>query len=358
MQPSSRTSLLIDKSRIEHNLNYFAQMHPLSKITPVLKANAYGHGMKEIVSIIDGSFDYFAVATLDECQPYLGCKTTFKILHGPMSVQELQLDNKVVFVIGLDSQLEMIDEYGRCRCQRYWLKVDLGLNRLGFSIERARKILTRYPNLFAGILGHLGAVDRYPDLSFHQGHLLQSLAKQFNIPLSLENTEGFARWGSSSIGDYVRLGLAFYGYSKELKLPLLPIAQLHSRVLKTFSGGNKLMGYDWTERTDAPVCLASIGYGDGLSPHLSGMVIDNERYRLKDPVMMDLCYLELLSKEPTSSICWFGRNPESLINIAKYLRVKPYVVLTQLTHRVKRVMVNSSVLSSQSPQFKQEILCS
>lgn len=337
-----RTSLYLDSSRVRSNIKALSKLHPQRFITPVLKANAYGHGIDKILSLIDGQFDTVAVATLEEAKPFIDSKSTFKILHGPMSVEELAYDNKVYFVIGRAQQLKMISHYNNAAAHRYWLKVDLGLNRLGFSLSDAREILNTTPQLWRGIVGHLGAVDVYPDLSSHQAYQLKALASEFNLPLSLENTEGFSRWKNSPIGHYVRLGLVFYGYTKNSSLPVLPIGTLRSKMIKTFPRGSKLMGYEWSHRTANPVSLVSIGYGDGLSPHLTGYVLNKGGVRVRDPLMMDLCYLEHLNEAPKNNyIEWFGHRADELLAMSKYLNVKPYVILSQLTNRVSRQVVES-----------------
>ena len=338
-----RTSLYLSPSRIKNNIKVLAKLHPQRFITPVLKANAYGHGLDKLLPIIDGQFNTLAVATFDEAKPYIGSRSTFKILHGPMSADELVYDDKVYFVIGRSQQLQMIHHYSHCTAKRYWLKVDLGLNRLGFSLTDAQEILKSNPHLWTGIVGHLGAVDIYPELSFHQAKELKNLAAKFNLPLSLENTEAFSKWQKCSLGDYIRLGLAFYGYTKDASLSVQPIASLRSKIIKVFPKGSKLIGYDWTHRAVNAVSLVSVGYGDGLSPHLTGYILSEGRLKVRDPFMMDLCYLEHV-KDPQKNnyVEWFGQSAAQLLSMSKYLNVKPYVILSQLTNRVAREVVETS----------------
>ena len=162
---TKRATFLLSSQRFTHNLKVLGQYHPITKLTPVLKANAYGHGIAQILSMMkDGPLKTYAVTTLAECFPYLSGSLTPHILHGPMSIDELKYDDKVQFVIGLPWQIKMLQTYGKARQKRYWLKVELGLNRLGFSVDQARSLLRAHPNLWYGIYGHLGAIVQYPQL--------------------------------------------------------------------------------------------------------------------------------------------------------------------------------------------------
>lgn len=343
-QFSSRSCFLIDAERLDSNIKYLQTLVGPAKIIPVLKANAYGHGLAEISSYLSGSFDYFAVATLSECAQYLGRKTRFQILHGPLSAQELRYDHQVDFVISLPWQLDLIQAQYQERPQSYWLKVDLGLNRLGFSLDRAKALLATFPRLWKGIIGHLGAVQCYPELSYQQASTLRKIAKDYGLPLSLENSEGALFFAAEKRvqGDYVRLGLSLYGYSPFEKKRIQPIGKLVSRVLKTFPRGEKIMGYNWQHTCSFPVSLCAIGYGDGLSPNLCGALIDSGRFRVEEPMMMDLSYLSHQTKIAAQSVTWFGEEQQDLLSLARYLKVKPYVLLSQLQSRLERVMINSS----------------
>lgn len=345
---TKRASFYLCSQRFVHNLQIFGQYHPISKLTPVLKANAYGHGIAHILAMMQGGpLTTYAVTTLAECFPYLSGSLTPHILHGPMSIDELKYDDKVQFVISLPWQIKMLQTYGKARKKRYWLKVELGLNRLGFSLEQARSLLRTHPDLWCGIYGHLGAIVQYPQLCRQRASQLKQLAKEFSLPLSLENTEGLAVWNQGLFGDYIRLGLSFYGYAKGKPAGLLPLGRLVCPILKTFPSRRRLVGYDWYERTQGAISLVALGYGDGLSPHLTGALIDSDAFKVCSPMMMDLCYLEHQNDKVSDDrqiITWFGRSCQELHSLASYLKVKPYVLLSQLSTRVLRCYNNNGVL--------------
>lgn len=346
MSTAYRSVLDLCQERFNSNMRLFEQVHSLSKITPVLKAYAYGHGLEQLLHLMKGyPFKNFAVTSLEECLTVLN-KTTFipQILHGPSSASALLYDKQVEFVISLPDHIKWLSVHTDPKPGSYWLKVDLGLNRLGFSLSEARSLLKNYRHLWKGLFGHLGAIEKYPELSRHQAHTLKALAVEFDLPLSLENSEGLGAWHQDLVGSYLRLGLSFYGYSKGSFPQLKPLARLYTPLIKKFAASPKLMGYDWKNRSSKQVYLTPFGYGDGMSPHLAGAKIQNDRFKILAPVMMDLCYLEdqfstselNCSSHEIQYACWFGHSPEELFKLAEYLNVKPYVLLAQLTRRIYR----------------------
>lgn len=360
-----RSVLYLCNERFKFNMSQFEKTHPLEKMTPVLKANAYGHGIENLLNLMKNyRFKSYAVTTIDECLAFLNhSEIKPQILHGPTCANSLDYDKKVEFVISLPEHLKWLSMHHHAQRHSYWLKVDLGLNRLGFSLSQARILLRTYRHLWKGLFGHLGAIEQYPEISRHKALSLRALADEFDLALSLENSEGLGHWHKHLVGTHVRVGLSFYGYAKGSFGPLLPLARLYSPLIKKFSDQARLVGYDWKSRSTQCVYLTPLGYGDGINPHIQGACINNQTLKVLGPVMMDLCYLEQTSQPlplfksgcDLDYACWFGHKADDLYKLAQHLQLKPYVLLAQLAHRLQRT-TDTNIFSTENVQGTHESL--
>ncbi|HEY3859195.1 MAG TPA: alanine racemase, partial [Gammaproteobacteria bacterium] len=133
---SRATGALIDLGALRHNLRRVRELAPRSRIMAVVKANAYGHGLAIAAQALADA-DAFAVASLDEAQIVrrAGLSNPIVLLEGVFSEAELEEASKwdCEFVVHDDYQLKLIEKSGLKDELTVWLKVDTGMNRLGFA---------------------------------------------------------------------------------------------------------------------------------------------------------------------------------------------------------------------------------
>ena len=140
----------INLSAIRKNLKKIKSLSKGSLIYPVVKANAYGHGYKEVVKEIENLVNGLSVASTEEAFEIR--KITNKsilCMEGPYDKKEFDLliKNKIDLVIHSKRQIEFIKSIGRFPKEtKVWIKVDTGMNRLGFKEE---EIIDAYKQLQA-----------------------------------------------------------------------------------------------------------------------------------------------------------------------------------------------------------------
>ncbi len=298
---SRRAWASIDLNALRKNLTRVRSLCPISKIYPIIKSNAYGHGMKQAAHALQKSHTNiagFGVATVDEAlslrkfndeQPIL-------LLNGFMTVEELQecLLNRIEPVVHSGYQVELIEQlfsdeiYGEHR--KFWVKYNTGMNRLGMDCELSRESflkLQAFPGTSLILMSHFACADD-PDNAESTARTRQQLqdlialrsdlvtASHQGVYCSMAASAGVLHWPDSHL-DVVRPGVMLYGSSPMVHetgedLGLRAVMRLSSRLItiRTLQAGDAI-GYGATYVCDqeTKVGTVSIGYGDGY-PRTAG----------------------------------------------------------------------------------------
>jgi len=138
--------IVIDKQALKHNFRRVKELAPKSKIMAIIKADAYGHGLIRVAKTLSEA-DAFGVASLEEAEQIRSAsiKTPIVLLEGPHKaidlsrIVQLQLD----IVIHNDFQLEMLEQATVDEPLQVWLKIDTGMHRLGFPVDKVSDVLQR-----------------------------------------------------------------------------------------------------------------------------------------------------------------------------------------------------------------------
>jgi len=129
-------SATIDTGALRHNLQIIKQRAPKSRVMAVIKANAYGHGLTTVARALD-SADAFAVARVDEglALRKAGIKTPVVLLEGVLDREQLDAAAEAGFelVVHCREQIELLSAATQGTHFKVWLKLDSGMNRLGFK---------------------------------------------------------------------------------------------------------------------------------------------------------------------------------------------------------------------------------
>ena len=141
--------LIVDSSKIISNISRLKSLiSSESKFMFIVKSNAYGHGLKEIVRKLESYVDAFGVVRMEEA--ILVRKATSKpilLMQGIYTESEIKTakENNIQVVIHKMSQFELIgkndSELG------LWIKINTGMNRLGLSQEELKLVYKK------GIIG-------------------------------------------------------------------------------------------------------------------------------------------------------------------------------------------------------------
>ncbi|HET7308118.1 MAG TPA: alanine racemase [Gammaproteobacteria bacterium] len=357
---------LIDLGALRHNLARVRALAPASRVMAVVKANAYGHGLS-IVARALADADAFAVACIEEALAVrqAGLTQPVVLLEGVGSADALDaaLANHFEVVIHDPSQLPLLARLREADALTVWLKVDTGMNRLGFPVAAARDVWQRLSALPGvrqpiGLVTHLAnADDPADDFSRVQIERFNVIAADLPGPRSIANSAGVAAWPASHVG-WVRPGIMLYGASPLLKsvgpdLGLSPVMTVSTRLIaiKQLGVGDRVgYGGSWVAPEAMPIGIAAIGYGDGYPRHApSGtpVLINARRQQLVGRVSMDMIAVDLRGNDAVvgDPVTLWGRGLP-VEEIARAAGTIPYELLCGVTQRVKFKAVNDAVASA------------
>lgn len=303
---------VIDTAALRANLQAVRTRAPGSRVMAVVKANAYGHGLV-MTAVGLSQADAFAVARLEEgiMLREAGITRPIVLLEGVYSAEQLleAAVHRFEVVVHDPLQLALLEAFRGSFRFIAWLKVDTGMNRLGFRPEdfaaalmRLRAISTPLREL--RILTHLARADeRNVAMTASQVRRFRALTGGLGLATSIGNSAGIFGWNDAS-GDWVRPGLALYGVSpfadvRGEALGLRPVMTLESAIigLRRVPQG-ETVGYAgaWTAARDSRIAIVAGGYGDGMLRSLrdgAPVLIDGRRAALVGRVSMDMIAVDV-----------------------------------------------------------------
>ena len=294
-EPRKRVWATIDTQALQKNLARVRSLCPESKIIPVIKADAYGHGMEQIARAIINSHTAiaaFAVATMAEALALhqLELDVPILLLPGFADEQELGLciGAGIETVVHSPYQVTILQDRVEsdvlAGVPRLWVKLNSGMNRLGFSSAEcveAYHTLRGFPEVELVLMSHLACAD----------DLLGAIASEFTSKqiaefnrvrdqLAQESGRAVVCSMAASAGilglpeahyDYVRPGVMLFGASPLTdetgeELGLLPVMTLHSRLIainEVAAGDSVGYGATYVCDRETRVGVIVIGYADG-----------------------------------------------------------------------------------------------
>src|SRR5450830_1948718 len=136
----------IHTAALRHNLARARLAAPDAKVWAIVKANAYGHGIERVFEGLRAA-DGFALLDLDEAQRVraLGWRGPILLLEGAFELRDLELCSRLDLwhTVHCDEQIDMLASHKTKVAQRVFLKMNSGMNRLGFTPQRYRAAWTR-----------------------------------------------------------------------------------------------------------------------------------------------------------------------------------------------------------------------
>lgn len=357
---------------LQHNLDRVRHYAPAAKIMAVIKANGYGHGLVRIAQALQ-NVDGFAVARVDEGIRLrnAGIKNRIAILSGFTCAEELDklLHYQLDAVVHSFFQLEILESRTEQETCEIWLKLDTGMNRLGFKPQEFNAVYQRL-NACAIIkkpirlMTHLANADDIQDASTLQQislfkDTLATLVPKlqlgngdkpgFGNECSIANSAGILAW-KEALSDWVRPGVMLYGISPFSdstgeQLGLKPIMSLHSRLIsvKILEKGNKV-GYSgsWLCEKQTTLGVVAIGYADGYPRYAKAgtpVLVNGQRVPLIGKVSMDMITVDLATQphaKPGDPVTLWG-DGLAVEEIARYADTIPYTLVCGVTQRVHLV---------------------
>ena len=362
---------LINLNNLKHNIDYLQQLSKDSKLYPVIKANGYGHGLVEIGSFLSkNNINCICVATYDEIGKLINSNIKINILHlGKIYYDNFNIyfNENVILTINSIEDVEKIIIFSKrvnkpVRCH---IKIDTGMNRMGCNVndfEYICQIFFKNQHLLKleGVYSHLsssGNVDSssnsYQFKKFEKAisPILQLLSNSSlpNIYFHILNSGGLFNYAQYRY-DIVRPGISIYGVSPvDINNNLKPVMELKAPIvlLKKVLKGESI-GYDcaYVAKSDMNIAILQCGYADGLNKNFeknSFVFYNDMKFPIIGKVSMDLFAIDCKKfnfKINNEVTIWGGKWEESrLEKISNAHSEIPYVYLTNLSNRVKRVYI-------------------
>ncbi|MBJ9985057.1 alanine racemase [Acinetobacter sp. S40] len=275
-----QATVYIDSTALQYNLSRVKQLAPNSKIVSMVKANAYGHGVKDCLAALNAT-DAFGVATLEEALELRtqGSNHPITLIEGIFNPDEMLavLRHQLECVVHHQQQVEWLLKYKDEYIQqglKVWIKLNSGMNRLGFKIDEIIDVITSLKNEgFHCVLAMHFANADVPEHPMNQQQIQQLLhIKQTCAPIEVSccNSAAIFNWPELHF-DYVRPGIMLYGASpfadkNVYALDLKPVMTFTARIiaLNHIQAGDSV-GYGslFTADKAMKIAIVSIGYGDG-----------------------------------------------------------------------------------------------
>lgn len=276
--------LLIRKKRIISNLNKLKEYSPNNIY--VLKANAYGLGIENIVSILkEQNEDFFAVSNIEEAMRVRKIDSECRVLIlGDVDKKDIDLVKTYNFEPTLFSQKQM-EKY---RGLRVHVSFNTGLNRLGFDK------LVDFPKILS-VYSHISDAFNEKRVK-EQIEKFEAFAKHYpNIPKHLFSTETLLKYGKKY--EYCRIGMGLYGFNEGfLKVAYLKVKVLQQRLVK--KGEYIFYGSSNKAKKDMQIAILELGYKD---INIQNACMDM-MYMPIDKKLADYVYIDIKSEKQLASL--------------------------------------------------------
>lgn len=303
----------ISPAAIRHNLEQVRQAAPDAKLWAVVKANAYGHGIEQVFEGLRAA-DGFALLELSEAERVrrLGWRGPILLLEGVFEPRDLELCSRLGLwhAVHCDEQIDWLAAHKTQVPHRVFLKMNSGMNRLGFTPERFRSAWARLNALTQveeiSSMTHFSDADGPRGLD-HQLDLFLATTQDLPGERSVCNSAAALRRGSDARVrcDWLRPGIVLYGASpdhpqhSDADWGLRPAMTLSSRIIgvQRLQAGDTV-GYGSLFQAQGPttVGVVACGYADGY-PRIADagtpVLVDGQRTHLVGRVSMDMLVVDL-----------------------------------------------------------------
>lgn len=347
---------LINTAALKHNLNVVRQLAPDRRVMAVVKANGYGHDLLTTATALSGA-DEYGVASIDEALVLreAGITAPITALEGFFSATEIGLfqQHQIAAVIHSAWQVDALEQVSNAGQIRVWLKIDTGMNRLGFRPEDVEESYTRLDRCNVvgemALMTHLARADETDvDATKNQLQIFSDSIARYDVATSCANSAGIVAWPDSH-ADVVRPGIMLYGSSPinsktaaELGLHAVMTVQSELIAVSKRNKGDAIgYGGDWSCPEDMPVGVVAFGYGDGYprhAPNGTPVVVNGARVPLIGRVSMDMITVDLrnVAARVGDAVELWGSNI-SIDEVARCAGTISYELMCQITERVTRI---------------------
>ena len=303
----------IHTAALHHNLDRARRAAPDALVWAVVKANAYGHGIERVFEALR-SADGFALLDLAEAERVraLGWRGPILLLEGVFEPRDLELCSRLGLwhAVHCDEQIDWLAAHKTQAPHRVFLKMNSGMNRLGFTPERYRAAWARLNALTQvdeiSFMTHFSDADGPRGIGHQMAAFLQA-TQDLPGERSVSNSAATLRFGTEPQvrADWVRAGIVVYGSAPDhpertaAQWDLLPAMTLSTKLIgvQHLQPGDTVgYGSRFTADRAMTIGIAACGYADGYPRHCdtgTPVLVNGVRTRLVARVSMDMVTVDL-----------------------------------------------------------------
>lgn len=343
----------ISQRALKHNYNFLSQIAAPMKVAPVLKSNAYGHGIELVAGILDScNPPFFCVDSLFEAYQLKNSGINSEILvMGFVDAKNIQV-KKLPFaytVFNLDFA-KALNKYQSGA--KVHIKIDTGMNRLGVPAKDLPNFLDEIKKLkkvkIVGLMSHLASANSSKVQTNSQIQSFKDARKivhQKSLDLKwfhIAASDGLFSINKRTLGavsNLVRVGIALYGADEYGKTT--PVLKLTSKIvqIKDIQKDGKI-GYDGTYQAPSPlkIALLPIGYNDGLDRRLSqigALSYKNNKCKILGRVSMNITAVDISAVKRSKvgdGITVISNKPGNFNSVNKLARICSTIPHDLLVH--------------------------
>ncbi|MFO8001158.1 MAG: bifunctional UDP-N-acetylmuramoyl-tripeptide:D-alanyl-D-alanine ligase/alanine racemase [Marinilabilia sp.] len=362
-QKRHATVMEINLDALSHNLNQYRRLlGDQTRVLAMVKAFSYGSGSYEIAAALQHhNVDYLGVAFADEGMELRKAGIATPVIV--MSPEEKSFGQMLAYNLEPEIYSFRVLEAFNISAEAegepgvpVHLKIDTGMNRMGFLEGEIDELIRRMKNMPAlkikSVFSHLAGSDDPAHDSFtrHQIRTFENICRRLKYELQTDfwmhilNSAGIERFPEANF-DMVRLGIGLYGFGAGEIGDLRNVVSLRSYIsqIKPVAGFDTI-GYNRAGALsrDGYIGIVPVGYADGLNRHLSNrrgkMMVHGRLAPIVGQICMDMCMIDLtdIQAEEGDDVLVFG-DDYPLTHLARQLETIPYEILTSISRRVSRV---------------------
>lgn len=293
---------IINVDNLVYNVKYFQERLPYNSLfCAVIKSNAYGHGIKDVIKVLNNYVDYYAVTTNVEALNVREYTKLPIIVLGGLMEDNLQESINMDIEFTILKRQDIIKLSNQFNKVKVHMAVNTGMNRLGIKNRRALEIILREIDKsnnveLVGIFSHISDAKNKRRINNQIKNFLNISSNiQSNIIKHIANTDTCLYYPEYSF-DMYRIGLGLYGYgNKNLK----PVMQVFAKIIdKQFVKKGEHIGYSssFKAKKGIVVAILDIGYADGVPRIWSKrgfVIINNNLCKIIGNICMSMMMVDI-----------------------------------------------------------------
>lgn len=345
-------------------------------MVPVIKSNAYGHGLHEIARLLSQmKVRWMAVVSLEEA-----LELRSQSIHANIIVLSFFHPDKIADAVKKNIRLTVYSYHAaqhisRIASQlrrnvRIHIKIDTGTSRLGFSPDEVFTVVPRIAQLpriiIEGAFTHFADAES-PDqiVTTRQTQIFQTIMQKISekgitIPIQHAACSSAALLNPATRGSMARIGIALYGLwsvespslRRRLKrrIPLKPVLSWHTRIIqiKKLKQGSYIgYGLSYKVRRPSTIAVLPIGYWDGYDRSLSNLasvMINGKRCPVRGRVCMNLTMVDITGAgrirvgDTATLIGYNAHTSVSADDLARWAGTINYEIVTRINPQIPRII--------------------